>query len=66
LHKDGVNFKDKRQLPLLQAADMLAWTVYRAMLHEIKDKDAKDIAKLTFKNFYAAKNYSLLEGGYNK
>jgi hypothetical protein len=66
LSKDGFNFKDKKSLPPLQAADMLAWTIYRAMQHEIKEKDASPIARLTFEKFHMAKQRHLLEGGYNK
>jgi hypothetical protein len=66
LTKDGFNFKDKKSLPPLQAADMLAWTIYRAMQHEIGEKDASPIATLLFRDFQTAKHGHLLEGGYNK
>jgi hypothetical protein len=66
LREDGFDFKHKEGLPPLQAADMLAWTIYQAMLHEIKEKNANPIARLLFKEFYTAKNHKLLEGGYNK
>jgi len=65
LRDDGFNFKHKESLPPLQAADMLAWTIYRGLLHEIKEKDVNEIAELTFKDFQSAKNRTLLEGGVN-
>jgi hypothetical protein len=65
LSEDGFDFKHKEGLMPLQAADMLAWTVYQAMLHETKEKDAKEMTKVLFKDFYTAKHRQLLEGGYN-
>lgn len=65
LKKDGFDFKSRTTLPPLQAADMFAWTVYRAMKHETKEQDANKLAKLAFKKFCLSKQ-GLVDGGYNK
>jgi len=65
LKKDGIEFKSRTTLPPLQAADMFAWTIYRAMKHETKEQDANKLAKLAFRKFCLSKQ-GLVDGGYNK
>jgi hypothetical protein len=49
----------------VQAADMLAWTIYRAVLNEISDQTVNPIAHETFTDFYSHRGQTFIEGGYN-
>ncbi|MHB8485502.1 MAG: DUF3800 domain-containing protein [Candidatus Acidiferrales bacterium] len=65
LKTDGFDFKRRTTLPPLQAADMFAWTIYRAMKHETKVQNANKLAKLAVKKFCQCKP-GLVDGGYNE
>jgi hypothetical protein len=64
--KGGLSFRKRQDLPPLQAADMFAWTVYRAVLNEVDQKPVHPIAHATFKDFYLHRNRGFIEGGYNR
>jgi len=67
LRRDGFHFLDKDGIPPLQAADMLAWTIYRAMQHEVGANQVNEIGKMAFKNFcLSLRKPDFVEGGYNK
>jgi hypothetical protein len=66
LQKGGYDFRQKELVPPLQAADMFAWTVYRATLNEVTREKIPLLAEETFKDFYLHKNRMFIEGGYNK
>jgi hypothetical protein len=62
----GISFRERKSIPPLQAADMLAWTVYRAVLNEVENQKVNPIAFETFKDFYLHRHKMFIEGGYNK
>lgn len=67
LRRDGFHFIDKNDIPPLQAADMLAWTTYRAMQHEVGANKVNEIGETAFKNFcMSSRKPHFVEGGYNK
>lgn len=67
LRRDGFHFIDKDGIPPLQAADMLAWTVYRAMQHEVGENQVNKIGKQAFANLcLSPRKPGFVEGGYNK
>lgn len=59
-------FRKKDSIYPLQAADILAWSVYQVVLHEIEKTKLKPIAKETFLDFFSHRQRGFLEGGYNK
>ena len=63
--KGGVNFRKKQDISPLQAADMLDWTVYSAVLKDINNKKENPIAYETFRDFYFHRHETFIEGGYN-
>lgn len=64
LKRGGFNFKERCPLPALQAADMFAWTIYRAIQNEIGQAKANLLAKKAFKEF-CLPQHGLVVGGYN-
>ena len=66
LGKGGFSLKPKKNLALLQAADMFAWLTYQWLLNECKGKKLNPITTESFKDFYLHRNKTFLEGGYNK
>jgi hypothetical protein len=66
LREGGFRFLRKDEVPALQAADMFAWTVYRALQVEIGEKSAHEFVPYIFNEFHNYKNRQFLEGGWNK
>jgi hypothetical protein len=61
---DSVHFRDRCKVVPLQAADMLAWSVYSVTVGEFSGKPPHQIAKESFKDFYGHRKHKFLEGGY--
>jgi uncharacterized protein DUF3800 len=61
---DSVHFRDRCKVLPLQAADMLAWSVYCVTVGEFSGKPPHQIARETFTDFYGHRARKFLEGGY--
>jgi hypothetical protein len=67
IHKEPI-FRSRKDVPVLQAADLLAWTMYQAMLNEVGKEKIKEIAAIGFRDFvnFRKNGTPFLEGGYHK
>lgn len=67
LEPGGYSFKSKTGLPPLQMADMFAWTMYRAVLHELGIIKLCKLGTEAFRGFYKhPRKLNFLVGGYHK
>lgn len=60
-------FRNKKAIPPLQAADVLAWTVYNAVAKDVENKNLNPLAVESAKDFvsHMKGQKKLLEGGYH-
>lgn len=63
IRPDLYSFRLRKDVKLLQASDLMAWTCYQRMLHN-EGKNIKQIAIDSWQDFYAHKNKSFLALGF--